>query len=441
MSGFFVTKLLEWLRTRLWLAPAVTAVLAFAGEKALVAFDRSIDPQREAWFLFAGAAESARELLSTIASSMMTFIGLVFSITILVLQLASSQFSPRVLRTFLGDRGTQLAMGSFVGTFVFSMALLPDVRSPSELGPAFVPALSIYVAFALVLFSVGVFIHYIDHMAQAIRVTTIIKRVAAETHRVIRRMDPGGALEGSAEPVTPPGGPPSLIVHHEDRGGVLCGVDEDALMKLARETSTVVALVPMPGEFVPNGAPLVRIWGPTSGLDRGALRAALSLGDERTPYQDPAFGFRQLVDIAERALSPGINDPSTAVQALDEIHDLLRALALRQLPSQQRVDPEGALRLILPQPSWPAFVGLALDEIRHYGAGSIQVARRIRVLIEDCLSVAPPERRPCLEEQRRLLDEATRRELPPADRALTRRGPGAGPCGAPNPASPSPRPP
>lgn len=419
MRLFFVTKLLEWLRTRLWLAPAVTAVLAFAGEKALVAVDRSIDPRREAWFLFAGAAQSARELLSTIASSMMTFIGLVFSITILVLQLASSQFSPRVLRTFLGDRGTQLAMGSFVGTFVFSMALLPEVRSENELGPAFVPALSIYVAFALVLFSVGVFIHYIDHMAQAIRVITIMKRVAGETHRAIRQMYPEGALEGAAEPVATPGGPPSLVVTHEDCGAVLCAVHEDALMKLACETSTVVAVVPMPGEFVPHGAPLFRIWGPASALDRDALRAALSLGDERTPYQDPAFGFRQLVDIGERALSPGINDPSTAVQALDEIHDLLRALALRQLPSQQRVGPDGALRLILPRPSWEAFVGLALDEIRHYGAGSIQVARRMRVLIDDCLSVAPPERRPCLEEQRRLLDEATRRELPAADRALT----------------------
>lgn len=420
MNLFVVTNLFERLRTRLWLAPAITAVVAIVGEKALVAFDRSIDPQREAWFLFPGAAQSARELLSTIASSMMTFIGLVFSITILVLQLASSQFSPRVLRTFLEDRGTQLAMGSFVGTFVFSMALLTDVRSETEPGTGFVPALSIYVAFALVLFSVGVFIHYIDHMAQAIRVITIMKRVAAETHRAIRPMYPEGVLEGVAEPVAAPEGPPSLIVHHEDRGGVMCAVDEDALMKLACETSSVVAVVPMPGEFVPRGAPLLRIWGRTSSLDRDALRAALSLGDERTPYQDPAFGFRQLVDIAERALSPGVNDPSTAVQALDEIHDLLRTLALRHLPSQQRMSPDGTLRLVLPRPSWEAFVGLALDEIRQYGAGSIQVARRMRVLIEDCLSVAPPERRPCLAEQRRLLDEATRRELAPADRALAR---------------------
>lgn len=417
MNVFFATKALDWLRTRLWLAPAVTAVVAFASEKALVAVDRSINPHREAWFLFAGAAQGARELLSTIASSMMTFIGLVFSITILVLQLASSQFSPRVLRTFLEDRGTQLAMGSFVGTFVFSMALLPDVRGESELDAAFVPALSIYVAFALVLFSVGVFIHYIDHMAQAIRVITIMKRVSAETHGTIRHMYPDAGLEQVADVATPVG-PPSLVVHHEGRGGVLCAVDEEALLRLACETSVVVAVVPMPGEFVPHGAAIVRIWGSTS-CDRDALRAALSIGSERTPGQDPAFGFRQLVDIAERALSPGINDPSTAVQALDELHDLLRSLALRQFPAQQRVGPDGELRLILPRPSWAAFVGLALDEIRHYGAGSIQIVRRMRVLIEDCLAVAPPERRPCLEEQQRRLDEATRRELPAADRALT----------------------
>jgi uncharacterized membrane protein len=153
-------------------------------------------------------------------------------------------------------------------------------------------------------------------------------------------------------------------------------------------------------------------------VDVEKLHDAVFIAEERTPHQDPAFGFRQLVDIAERALSPGINDPSTAVQALDEIHDLLRTLAERRFPSPMRVDQDGTVRLVLPRPEFKAYVHLALDEIRYHGSRSIQVVRRLRSLLHDCIAAAPAERRACLEEQLALLDESARRDIPASEQRV-----------------------
>jgi uncharacterized membrane protein len=402
------TRVQRYLRSSLWFVPALASVITFLLAKVLVAIDRRIDEDMSAWFLFGGEADSARELLSTITSSMMTFTGLVFSITILVLQLASSQFSPRVVRTFLEDRQTHTAMAVFVSTFVFTMLLLVEVRSAEPDHPAFVPRLSLFAAFVFVLVSVGVFMQFIHHMAHSVRAITIIKRIGTDTRRSMRVMYPEEILETAPPSLSPPEEPPAMVPN-ESRGGVFSAVDEDGLIEIAEAYDAVVALVPMPGDFVSRGAPLFRVWG---GEIPPGLAETVLIEEERTLHQDPAFGFRQLVDIAERALSPAVNDPSTAVQALDELHDLLRALATRCFPSPMRADSSGQLRLILPRPDWEAYVHLALDEIRQYGAGSVQVLRRMRALILDCHAIAPESRRPPLEAQLGLLDEALERGFP-----------------------------
>ena len=406
-------QLRERLGASLWFLPAITSTLAFIGAKALVAADRRFKPDANAWYLFAGEPASGRELLSTIASSMMTFTGLVFSITILVLQLASSQFSPRVLRTFLEDRKTQLAMSAFVGTFVFTMALLPEVRDAVDGSDGFVPALSLFMAFVLVMVSVAVFIRFIDHMAQSVRAITIIKRVSAETRHSLVHMYPEDLLEEPAPSISLPASPPQIVVNDE-AGGVLAAVDDERLLEIACEHDAVLGLVPMPGDFVAKGAPLFKVWGERV---PPRLHDAVLIEDERTLHQDPAFGFRQLVDIAERALSPGTNDPSTAVQVLDELHDLLRLLVRRHFPSPMRVDRSGELRLHLPRPDWTAYVRLSLDEIRQYGSTSVQILRRLRALILDCLHAAPEQRRAPLERQLELLDAAIERSFPESDDA------------------------
>ncbi|HYH97938.1 DUF2254 domain-containing protein [Hyalangium sp.] len=398
------------LQTSLWTSPALAVVAALVLAQALQRVDSQLGQEREAWFLFGGGAESARELLSTIASSLLTFTGLVFSVTILVLQLASSQFSSRVLRTFLEDRFTRFSMGVFIGSFVYAMVLLPEVRAGVGQEPEFVPALSIFVAFLLVLLSVGVFVHYIHHMAHSIRAVHVVFRVAEETRKTMETLYPEGALKEPVDPTPLPSGAPDQSFAHDRPPGVVAAVEEQVLMRLACTHGVVIALVPLVGDFLPRGAPLFQVWG-KSALRREELREAVVVAKERTPHQDVAFGLRQLVDVAERALSPGINDPTTAVQALDQIHDLLRMLALRPFPAPTRVDATGQLRLILPRPDWEAFVRLSLDEIREYGEGSLQVMRRMRAVLTDLLTVAPASRRGVLEEQLSLLTAASERSF------------------------------
>ena len=394
------------LRTNLWTAPALAVLVALGLAQVLASVDRRIDQDREAWFLFGGGVESAREMLSTLASSMLTFTGLVFSITILVLQQASNQYSSRVLRTFLEDHLTRFSMGVFVGSYVYATVLLPELREGTAHKADFVPALSIFVAFLLSLLSVGVFVRYIHHMAHSIRAVHVVVRVADETRKAMEALFPEGTLHDEPSSEAPlPRGAPDQVFPHDRPPGVVASVDAHALLEHARAHGVVIALVPRVGDFVPRGAPLFRVWG-RARLQLETLRMKVVVAKERTPHQDIPFGFRQLVDVAERALSPGINDPTTAVQALDQIHDLLRTLVARPFPAETLRDAEGQLRLILPQPTWDGLVRLGLDEIREYGTGSIQVSRRLRALLEDLLTVAPASRRGVLEEQLRLLTKA-----------------------------------
>jgi uncharacterized membrane protein len=327
----------------------------------------------------------------------------VFSITILVMQLASTQYSSRVLRTFLEDRLTKLSMAVFVASFVFALVLLPEIRDGASGHEPFVPALSTFAAFLLALLSVGLFVQYIDHMAHSIRAIHVVRRVGEETRQSIERWCPHTvSLSGPGATPEPP--PPHRVIPHAGRAGVVTAIDEGALLELASRAEVVIALVPEVGHFVPRGAPLFRLSGPGA-VPLEALRDAVVFADERTLHQDPAFGLRQLVDVAERALSPGINDPTTAVQALDQLHDLLRLLATREFPPVERRDADGRVRVLIPRPDWPAHVRLALDEVRHFGQGSIQVARRLEALLRDLAAVAPAHRQPVIAEQQRLLEQ------------------------------------
>lgn len=410
-TGVQWASLRDKLSTSLWLAPF--AYTTFAGLLAalLVWIDHEKSGRLAAWLTYRGSAEGARAVLSTIASSMLTIAGLVFSITILVLQLASSQFSPRVLRTFLEDTVTQRTMGMLLGSFMYAMMVLPNVRSESDVAAAFIPGLAVFGALAWVLLSVGFFIRYIHHMAHSIRAVSVIARIADETRQAIARLYPCGAGGAQQPPPELPPGLPTRTVHNTLRPGVVISLDHDALLQMASSQDLVVAVIPALGDFVPFGAPLCRIWGNCEG-DVDPICDCVVLADERTLHQDPMFGFRQLVDIAERALSPGINDPTTASQALDQLHDMLRTLVTRDFPSSYRADRSGRIRLILPRPDFPDYVRLSFEEIRTYGSTSVQVVRRMRHALEDLRTLASEERTPCLERELSLLDAAAARALP-----------------------------
>jgi uncharacterized membrane protein len=349
---------------------------------------------------------------------MMTFAGLVFSVTVLVLQQASNQYSPRVLRTFLKDRQSQLALGVFVATFVYALLALRNVWGTTGTTGIHVPSLSVWLAVVLAILCVGTFIYYIHHVSQSIRAGVILTRIRRETLHSLEHMYPEGIGQDTEEaPVERPSGAVSLLVLHAGSSGILQAVDEDLLLSRARAARVTLALVPMVGDFIPHGSTLFEVWGDASELDVKALQRAVSIGMERTAQQDTAFGFRQLVDVAERALSPGINDPTTAVQAIDQLHDLLRSMVHRRFPTSSRKDKDGVLRLICPRPDWNSYVRLAVDEVRDFGGGSIQIARRLRFLLEDLLAVAPEFRRGELRRQLLLLDARIDRSFEDAGEA------------------------
>lgn len=403
-----------YLRSSLWFIPSLFVLIGFLTAEAALRIDRQIE-RDGGWFLFGGGIESARAVVTTIATSMLTFTGLVFSVTMLVLQLASNQLSPRVMRTFLRDRANQVVLGVFIATFVYALLILRRITEVAD-GEPFVPALSVWLAMVFVLISIGLFVYYIHHMAQSIRPVSVMAHVANETRDAIRRLYPEGVGEALPESLESPGGEATAIVLSPGPDGVLTGVDEERLLAAASKQGCVIVLEHAVGDFVRDRARLFRIYGPWDRSAEADLVASVAFGLERTMQQDAAFGFRQLVDIAERALSPGINDPTTAVQVIDHLHGLLGDLVARDIPSPNR-KVDGALAVVLPRPGWDTYVALACDEIRRAGESQMQIQRRLRAMLHDLLEVAPESRHGPMREQLRLLDMALERDFSSLERA------------------------
>lgn len=421
----------EYLRLSLWFVPTIFGVAAAAGALLILALDRRLAEEGFEFFRFGGTAEGARSVLSAVSESMLTFTGLVFTITMLVLQLAANQLSPRVMRTYLRDRKNQVVLGLFVATFLFSLVVLREVRSPDG-DEGFVPGVSVWVSFALLVASIGAFVFYIDHMAHAIRASTVIANIGDETREALDRLYPEDGDDRGAEPGA--AGIGTLVREiHAERPGVLIGVDDDSLVVAVQQHGMAVEVVPMVGDFVTRGSVLFRLFAhepperagePERARDLDdQLRDGITLGQERTMQQDLGFGIRQLVDIGARALSPGTNDPTTAVQAIDQVHDLMRQLVRRPFPSSIRRDDEGDVRVVRPTPRWEDFVALAFDELRLYGAGHLQVTRRLAFALQDLASIAPGNRELPLLDRLDRLERGIERDFDDReDRALAERG-------------------
>ena len=387
-----ISALIEAVRTGFWAVPTLCVAIAVALAVGLVRLDRQLS-EGFGRVTFGAGADGAREVLSAITTSMITFTGLVFSITIVVLSLTSSQFSPRVLRTFLRDRQTQVSLGIFIGTFVYAVLVLRTVNGLND--ATFVPAVATTIGVLLLLTSVGAFVAYIHHVTSMIQISSILASISGETRHALERELPTGLPETPIV-VRPQGVPAAQLP--APRSGVLVDVDVESVVRAARKADVVLTSAVHYGGFVPEGAPLVAVHrGDPTRLDAKAVLRCFSLRQERTMLRDVAFGFRQLSDIAAKALSPGINDPTSAVQALDGLHDLLRRLATRSLPTGVYADEEGQIRLYLPAPRFEDFLDLALDEAEQYGEHSIQVQQRITALLDDLCAAALPEHRPPVE--------------------------------------------
>ncbi len=391
----------HYLGTSLWFVPILCVLAGVALSFGTIGLDRWLDGSVVPKSL-AGDPNAALAILTTVAASMVTLTGLVLTITMVVVQLAIGQFSPRVLRAILYDKPSQLAIGVFVATFAHSILVMREVKEPSGGGKGYVPALAIVVSFVLIIVSIMVLVAYVNHIGQSLRVASIIQSVGDETRGALADQYPErrSAREPDGVAQAPDGDPDRVV--GAPSPGVVFRIDIDKLVTLASERDVVVAFVPHIGDFVPEGAPLARVFG-AGRIDDRELVQHLSIGKERTMHQDVAFGFRMLVDVAVRSISQAIVDPTTTTQAIDRIHDCLRQLVVRPFPTGLHADDEGRLRLIVPQTSWEAYVSLSVDELRHYAGPSPQVTRRLQAMLEDLLDVAPPERRPPLEEELRLV--------------------------------------
>ncbi len=386
----------ERMQQSLWPLPLLLISSATLSALALVWLDHRVS--LDSRFGFGGGAVGAREVISTIVGSMVAFIGTVFSITVIVLQLASSQFSPRALRTFLGDRKSQVPLGVFLATLVYALVVLWTIRVAGDTRDTFVPNLAISGAYVLVLASVVTFVYYIHHVSQSIRVANIVHRIGVETLETLESRYPEPyAPELSTRAPDEPIGVGNVI--SSGSYGIVTAFDTSTLAARAKELDGVIELLPSIGDFVPRGAPIARWSGPSDAADDLDIDECVSLGRERTMKQDLGFGLRQLVDIAEKALSPGVNDPTTATQALDQIHNVMRQLATRRFPDEVIVDDRGAPRVLTHERRWEDLVRLAFEEVREYGAESSQLRSRLEVTLQDLAACVPMSRRPAIIDQ------------------------------------------
>ena len=393
-----LSKLLIHLKSSLWLIPVLCVIAGALLSFATIALDRYFDykavPQ-----LLVGGPDGAVVILTTIAASMVSLAALVLTITMVVVQLAMGQFSPRIVQRILRDKPSQLAIGLFVATFVHAILAAREVVNNGD-GTGQVPGIALMAAFLLVLASIAVLVIYVHHIGQSLRVSALIELVGKETRKLLERKYPD---EGA--PLEPEPGAPAIVVAR--KSGVVTKIGTAALVEEARRVDCLLELIPALGDFVPAGSPLFRVHGDACDLDDDRLHSALMLSLEPTLDEDVAYGFRLLVDIAERSLADSpLQDPTTSVQALDRIHDLLRQLARRPIPDGLHRDEDGEVRLAVFAMSWNAYVHLAFDEIRLAGAGSPQVTRRLKAALTDLRSLALPDRVAVLDGQLDLLTAA-----------------------------------
>jgi uncharacterized membrane protein len=358
--------------------------------------------------------EAARTVLGTLSSSMFTLIVFVSSALLVAVQLASAQLTPRVIAIVFKDPVTKFSLAAFVFAFTFTLAALVRIED-------FVPLVTSDVAAYGCVASLGVFLFLIDHMGKALRPSGAARSVASLGRGVIERVYPRRLAESpdtSPDSADVPRGEPSCTIT-SPTDGVVLAFDVHGLVSLAERADCVIELVPQVGDFVAAEDALFRVFRGGATLLAGELRGSVALGQERTLEQDPAFAFRILVDMASKGLSPGINDPTTAVLALDQIHHLLRTVGDRHLDDGRGRDAVGRLRFVYRTPDWADFVHLAVTEIRHFGAASIQVARRLRAMLENLIEGLPEERAAPLRLELALLHRSAERSFPdPEDRVL-----------------------
>ena len=391
-------RLRSYLRRALWLPPALGMVLALVAVvflhyiESLMGWQSQFDPS------------AALTLLGTLAASMFTLIVFVSSALLITVQLASAQLTPRIIGLVLQSRVTKLSLTLFVFAFTFALGALVRIKDG-------VPPLTAYVAAYGCFASLGVFLYLVDSVCRTLRPSGALGLTAKLGREVIKNVYPQRLSKGegaTAQPAQALTGEPRWTIPNL-REGVVLAFDPEGLVSLAQRAGCVIEMVPQVGDFVAADQPLFRIFGDGAPPPAAALYQSVAVGPERTLQQDPAFAFRIMVDIASKGLSPAINDPTTAVLAIDQIQHLLRHIGSRHLDEGQVRDAQGVVRLVYRTPDWEDFIYLAVTEVRQFGGTSIQVARRLRAMLQDLIQILPDERAAVLRLELSLLERSARR--------------------------------
>lgn len=417
-------KYWDGLRSSFWFVPAAMACLAAALALGAVAFDEAVGDdwiERLGWS-YSGGAEGASLLLGTVAGSMIAIAGTVFSMTLVAMSLASSQLGPRLLRNFMRDTANQVVLGTFVATFVYCLLVLRTIRRADE--AAFVPHLAVSLGVLLAMVSIGVLIYFIHHVSVSIQADEVVGRVGRELEDGIARLFPGQLGKPGTEAPEAPGEadlPESFAREARPVGalgdGYLQVINADALMALAVEEDLLLRLERRPGHYLVEGQVMVMAWPGERVTEAlaGRLNDAFVLGNRRTATQDVEFSLLQLVEIAVRALSPGINDPFTAIACVDRLGSALCRLARSDMPSPLRFDSQGRLRLVAQGITFAEIVATAFDQIRQSARSNPALAiRMLDVIAQIACHVQRAQDAACLQRQAGMIVAGAREAVPEA---------------------------
>ena len=410
----------NYIKSSLWLVPFLAVLLYVVVYRVTYGI--------EDWLLRTGQIDEktafpglnmvgARSALDTIVTLNLSFLVFTFGSSLVAIQIAGGQYTPRIIATtILRDNPIRFTVGYFVLTMLFCVRLL------SIMGAEIVYQFNTFFAATMGQVSIVLFLYLIDYAARFLRPASIVQLVGASGIAVILSVYPESTTRHRPVDTSRRPASPSRIVTNTEAPGILLAIDLDGLVAQARIANGLIELIPQVGDFVAVDEPLFKLYGGAGAIDERQLRAAVALGTERTMEQDPTFAFRILVDIAIKALSPAINDPTTAVHAIDQLHRLLRKVGLRLVPREESCEKRaGELRLVFRAPNWEDFVHLTCTEIRHCGASSIQIMRRMRSMLENLVQTLPRYLHAELRRQLELLDRTVEGKYSfPEDKALAR---------------------
>ncbi len=388
-------NILQRISQQFWFIPALLCTLAMLLAEGLIQLDELISTlPRPPWLdslLYRVGESGSRDILSTIAGSSLAVAGTTFSITMAVLALTSSTYGPRLIRNFMADRGNQFVLGVYVATFLYALLVLRSVRALGDSGDpdakVFVPHLAVNMAVMLAVLNVAVLIYFIHHISGSIQISQIAQRVRADLRDTIERLYPEDVGHDESE-IDGDATLPSRLEEdgvpvHASRPGYISAVRNDDLLEAATDADVVVKLRARPGKYVLDDSVLAWVHPPQRATEElaDAIRSAIRIANARSPYQDISFAVQQLTELAVRALSPGTNDPFTAINALDDLSSGLALLAGRRMPSTYRFDTDGSLRIYAPYVDAVELTSGVLDNVRWYAASSPAVMHAALTLV------------------------------------------------------------